>query len=337
MIRRRICYLLLLAAGINFIMLYNFQGLRFLFCCILCIPLVSFFFLIPLKVCCRIRLEAEQEEVVRGERPKIRVAVENRGILPMPGVMLELRWMEPGGGERKSRRWLRGMGPHARETFLPELSASHCGLASLAAARANVYDYLGIFALSAGGTKIAEVCVLPSIEPVPYAVEAACSQILRGMGEEKEGDLLLRDFQPGDSLHRVYWKMLAKGGELLQVRDFERSGSMILYLRFSAGLKEQADQWDRYLDRAASLLYFFAEECRIALPVSVEVVWQRGDGFYRYQVPDSAAVHNWLSALLRGERIGESLAEEEIFFLERGWRLEEDCRLYFGEQCVYEG
>ena len=64
MIRGRFCYLLLLAAGSYFIMLYNFQGLRFLFGCILCIPAVSFLFLIPVKLFCRIRLEGEQGGVV---------------------------------------------------------------------------------------------------------------------------------------------------------------------------------------------------------------------------------------------------------------------------------
>ena len=90
MIRRRFCYLLLLAAGSYFIMLYDFQGLRFLFGCVICIPLVSFLFLIPVCFGCSVRLEAGEEVVLRGETLKTRVTVTNKGLLPVPGVFVEL-------------------------------------------------------------------------------------------------------------------------------------------------------------------------------------------------------------------------------------------------------
>lgn len=210
----------------------------------------------------------------------------------------------------------------------------HCGFASLTLAKVRVYDYLGIFSLPAGKKGSAEICIIPVIAPVSSAVEEACSRILQGKGGEKEGDLLLRDFQPGDSLHRVYWKMTAKGGDL-QVRDFERSGSVSLFVHFSDGLREQADVWDRYLDRAASFLYFFAEECRLTMQVSVEVMWRQGDTFFRCGIRDGGAVQAWVCALLREEAVGTALLEDEIPFLEQGWHLEEDCGLYYGEQCVY--
>ena len=218
MIRGRFCYLLLLAAGSYFIMLYNFQGLRFLFGCILCIPAVSFLFLIPVKLFCRIRLEGEQEFVERGELPEIQITVENRGFFPVSRILLEMRWKEPGTKERRIRKWVQGMGGHTQEYFIPEMTAMHCGLATLTLVKARVYDYLGIFALpvrlTEGRKRIAEVCVVPVIAPVPHALEETFAQVWQETGEEKEGDLLLRDFQPGDSLHRIYWKIMAKAGDL---------------------------------------------------------------------------------------------------------------------------
>lgn len=335
MIRRRICYLLLLAAGCYFIMLYDFQGLRFLFGCVLCIPLISFLFLIPVSFCCRSRLEADGEAVTRGELLRTKVTVVNRGVLPVSRVLVELHWKVPGDREVKFRKWLYGMGMNAKETFFPEIQAMHCGSASLVLAKVSVYDYLGIFSLPAGRKESVEICITPVVTPIPSAVETAYSQVLQGSGGEREGDMLLRDFQPGDSLHRVYWKLMAKGGDL-QVRDFERSSSVSLFLHFSGELSEQADEWDRYLDRAASLLHFFAEECRMVMQVSVEAVWRQGDAFFRCVLQDGGAVQAWICMLLREEVVGTALLEEEIPALTQGWHLEEDCRLYFGEQCVYE-
>ncbi len=335
MIRRRLCFLLLLAAGGYFIMLYDFQGLRFLFGCILCIPLVSFLFLIPMSLGCRTHLSADREAVMRGETLEAKVTVENRGLLPVPGVLLELYWNVPGEREVKVRKRLNCMGMKEKEIFSSGVSAIHCGQASLELAGAKVCDYLGLFSLPVRGKGGAEICITPVVKPVPSPVETAYSQTLQGGGGEREGDMLLRDFQPGDSLHRVYWKLMAKGDDL-QVRDFERSSSVSLFLHFSDELKSRAKEWDRYLDGTVSLLYFLAEECRQTIQLSVEVVWRQGDAFFRCAIQDGDAVQAWVCALLREEAVGTALLEEEIPLLEQGWHMEEDCRLYFGEQCVYE-
>jgi len=335
MIRRRICYLLLLAAGCYFIMLYDFQGLRFLFGCVLCIPFLSFLFLIPACLCCRSRLEAEGEAVPRGELLKAKIMVENKGLLPVSRILVELRWKVPGDREVKVRSWLCGIGMNKREEIFPEIRSMHCGTASMTLAKVRVYDYLGIFSLPAGRRESVEICIIPVVTPIPSAVETAYSQVLQGSGVEREGDMLLRDFQPGDSLRRVYWRMMARGGDL-QVRDFERSSSVSLFLHYSAELPERAEEWDKYLDRAASLLYFFAVECRLSMQVSAEAVWRQKDAFFRCVLQDGGAIQAWVCALLRGEAAGTALLEEEVPYLTQGWHLEEDCRLYFGEQCVYE-
>lgn len=335
MIRRRLCYLLLLAAGGYFIMLYDFQGLRFLFGCVICIPAVSFLFLIPMSLGCRTRLAADREAVMRGEALEAKITVENKGVLPVPGVLLELHWKMPGEREVKVRKWVRCMGRNEKEIFHSEVSAMHCGQASLELTGAKVCDYLGLFSLPARKKGRAEICITPIVTPVASQVETAYSQTLQGGGGEREGDMLLRDFQPGDSLHRIYWKLMAKGGDL-QVRDFERSSSVSLFLDFSDDLRDRAEMWDRYLDRAVSFLYFLAEECRQTIQISVEVVWQQGDAFFSFAVQDGDAAQAWVCALLREEALGTALSEEEIPTLEQGWHMDEDCRLYFGEQCVYE-
>lgn len=332
MIRQRLCYLLLLSAGGFFVMLYNFQGLRFLFGCLVFIPFLSFLLLFPIRFCCKVHLEADGETAMRGEPLRIKVVAENRGLLPVPGLLLELCWNMPGEREKKIKKRLYGIGMKEKEIFLPEVSAMHCGQASLALSGTKVCDYFGIYTLPVGKKERAEVCIIPAVLPIPPAVEEACSRILQGNGGEREGDMLLRDFQPGDSLHRIYWKMAAKE-DTLQVRDFERGSSVRLFLHYTEELKAQADAWDRYLDRAASFLYFCAEDC--GLGISVEVIWRQGDACLRYGIPDGGAVQTFSCILLRQEEAGTVLSEEEITFLNQGWHLEEDCGLYFGEQCVY--
>ena len=48
------------------------------------------------------------------------------------------------------------------------------------------------------------------------------------------------------------------------------------------------------------------------------------------------SLQTWIYLLLMQERGGVPCPEDEIPLLEQGFHLEEDCRLYIGEQCVYE-
>lgn len=336
MIRRKVCYLLLLAAGVFFVMLYNFQGLRYLLCCAFCIPLVSWFILIFQVFFCRIGWTEDLSAVMRGEEAKIVVSLENRGILPVSRIQVELKWKAPGQGRERVKKRCLGLSGRSTEELVFQFESNHCGRAEIELRRAFLYDYLGIFRMSFGRRRRETICILPRIAPVPSWVEEAYTRILQETGGEKEGDLLVRDFRQGDSLHRVYWKMLAKGGEL-QVRDYEQSNAVTFFLNFREEFRKQADAWDRYLDRACSLLYFFAEGCGQNIPLSLEAIWRQGADFRSCRISDAAALRGWVHGLLLGAEVsGQILPENEIPVPERVWHLEEDGSLYFGEQCVYE-
>ena len=334
MIWRRICYLLLLTAGGYFMLLYNFEGLRFLLCCMMVIPLLSAFLLLPEKLLCRAEVETEQSFVTRGENVRFTVKIKHRGPFPVSRLLVELSWKAPGNPPVKERRCFHGLGMNAEERFTVELRAGHCGMASLEVRRALAYDLLGLWRMSAGRGKQAEVCVTPVLESVSSRLREMYNLMAGGMGTEREGDLLLRDFQPGDSLHRVYWKLAARSGQLV-VRDFERSGMVTVFLDFSEAFAEQAEDWDRYLDKACSLLYFFSEEGRQTLQIPTEVVWRQEGRYLKDRLIGGEAVQSWFCVFLSG-RIKDMIFEEEERLPEFCWRLEEDCRLYFGEQCIYE-
>lgn len=319
-------------------MLYDFQGLRFLLCCVLCIPIACLLLLIPSALLCKVELKTGQMAVPRGDLVPFTVTVENRGPFPVSRALITLCWKMSGEKTVRAKRQLCGLGRGCREEIPLELHAVHCGRAQVVVTEAVVCDYLGIFSLPVRRKTGAEICVLPVITPIAHEALDASVWNIRQMGMEREGDLLLRDFQPGDSLHRVYWKLAAKDGDL-KIRDFEQSASITIFLNFSDALRGQAEEWDRYLDRACSLLHFFAGYNRLtmqAVQTTLAVVWRRGYDFLRYEISGEEALQAWLNLLLMQESAGVVLTEEDMPLLENGFHLEEDGRLYFGEQCVYE-
>jgi len=335
MIVRRICYVLLLAAGGFFAMLYDFQGLRLLLCWIVLFPFLGLLFLLPKVSLCRVGMEAPQVFVTRGETIRVKLIVENRGFFPVSCVLVALRWSAPGEKEYTVRKWLRGFGRGCEEIEL-ELSASHCGAAQLGITKARVCDYLGLFSLPVKGRRSLEFCITPVVTPIS---QEEMLYPLVGTAGERDGDLFLRDYQPGDSLQRVYWKLSARVGEL-QVRELEQNGSLTLYLCVSEEFRKKAEAWDEYLGKACSLLWFLAQAS--AVRVKPNVVWEQEGSFQKYEICGVEDLQAWMYALLTGKGLGQPMGlelpirEEEVLFLKDGCHLDEDGRLYIGEQCVYE-
>ena len=293
--------------------------------------MVSFLLLLPGKFLCRVDLSVKGDTVSRGEPVELAVKVKNRGLFPVSRVLIRLCWQAPGEKAVRVKHCLRC--PGTGEILSLELCADHCGAAYLILEKARVYDYFGLFSLSTGDRKRTEICVTPLITPVPS--DAPESGLLRSRAAGEEGDLLLRDFQPGDSLHRIYWQMTARGGEL-QVKDFEREDSLKIFLNFSPQFRQQAEKWDVFLDRVCSLMAFWSNENGGPAGSGLEIVWAREEEFMKYGISGPEAVKVWVCALLKGEAAGTSLSEEEISGLSGGYHLEENGGLYFGEQCVYE-
>ena len=333
MIGRRIGCLLLLAAGFYFIMLYDFPGLRFLLCCTICLPLASLFLLAPKAFLCRVSISAEQSFVTRGEIVRILLRVENKGIFPISRLRMRIRWKPPGEREIKVKKWVYGLGRGGEEVIL-ELSASHCGEAAFSVVKAGICDYLGLFLLPVKAASSVKFCITPVITPLIGNDQELLELFSRNTGQEQEGDVALREYRWGDSMHKVYWKLAAKLEEL-QVREAERSESVTLYLKHTELFKANGETWDRYLDRACSFLYFFAEENKDYL-LKPEVIWHQRHGYWKYKIDNIEALQSWVCALLTQEEAGIPVSEEEVVFLEQGCHLDEDCKVYFGEQCVYE-
>ncbi len=334
MIKRRIYYLLLLGGCFGLIMLYNYEGLRFLLCCLIFIPLLCLLLLIPAAFSCRVSLDMGGQTMTRGEDTDFSMTVYNKGLLPVSGVHVCVSWMAPGEKKVKAKSRLQGLGRKERAELILELSAEHCGMAQLRVTKLYICDYLGLFSLPLFFPKKnqlnKEFGVLPRVTPI-LKEEAACfSQC--PPEPSGEGDVLLRDYRQGDSLHRIYWKLSVRTQEL-QIRDFEHSGQVALFLDFAPELKNTAELWDAYLDRACSLLYFLVQEGALNNRL-VEVAWRGEEGIVKEELTGEGALQAWMEDFLLGKSKGVVVREDAAFEEKLVFRLKEDCRLYYGEQSI---
>lgn len=322
MLKRRLYYLLLFAVVFYLALLYDFGGLRFLVGCLLVFPLGSLLLLLLQTFFCRYTLEAASEWVYRGEGTSMSLAFENRGFLPVGRVLLKGKLAMPGEKETKIRQCLLGVGIRDSKVMRLSIQTPHCGEARLDKARVRIYDMLGLFSLPARGAGSFAVCVLPRVN-AGYGHEL--ERVAQTFADAQEDDIYIRGYRQGDSIHRVYWKLSAKEGEL-QVRDYEPFSSVSLYLDFPQKLRGQAEEWDSYLEKAVSILAYLSKPGQNM----TEVVWSEGESLCRYTVRSRGETAACMCAVL-GQRDGTATYfDTPVFTLEQGYRLDGEGRLYLG-------
>lgn len=332
MIRRKILYIFILAACVWLVMLYTFQGLRFLLALLLCVPVLC---LIPLAVQGR-RTEVEIREmpdyVTRGESIRLRVTVTYRGRLPLAGLRIKGIWKAYGEKPLGVENRIRGMSGRTEREMEFELPAEHCGAAEFTMERAKIYDCLRLFSVSVSGKQVRKLLVTPKLAPVQDSEAGLIMNLLRIHSEEDDGDFFVRDYRPGDSLRSIHWKLTAKEDEL-QVKDYEPDRQVSLFLNMTDGLWERAEQKDIFLDRACSLMVFLAEVCGDR----AVVCWMQDGVLQRNRIREPGDIYPCIRKLISVERTGVADPRSQIVrCMLTGCHLEEDGRLYLGEQCVDE-
>lgn len=330
MAMRKIIYILTVAACVWLMLLYTFQGLRFLLGILLVIPAVCLVFLLIRAPFCSVEMEETAVFVGRGECVRLPVKAVNRGFLPIAGLRVRLSGEVTGRGNIVLRGRLHGMNGRAKRPFGIDFDARHCGQARFRVKGARIFDCLGLFAFPVRRKGRLSVWILPAAVPVRPDEAEFLVNCMRMYRDGEEGDYLVRDYRPGDSPRSVHWKLTARTEEL-QVRDFQPEGGLNLFLHMSEELPSE-EKRDLFLDKAFSILLFMA-----GLDMgSFEVSWVQAGSLCGSRIESTGDVFSCVRQLLCVERVGKLQPEDLLRRRLQGCHLEADGRLYLGEQCVYE-
>lgn len=240
-------------------LLYTFQGLRFLLGVLLAVPAVCLFFLLFRVPGCRVDMGEIPATVERGEKLALPVRISYRGMLPLPGLCVSLKWRMDGVGKKTVRRMIRGMGGKCEQELPFDFSAKHCGQAEFCIDRAWIFDSLGLFRLRIRAKGQAVLFVTPVISPLSENEAAFVMNYLRMCKDWEDGDWFIREYRPGDSPRSIHWKLTAKEDEL-QVRDIQPDTAVRLFLHMTDGLLASAERRDLFLDKACSVMAFLSEQ-----------------------------------------------------------------------------
>lgn len=337
MIRQRILYLLLLGFTLYNSLLYIYRGLRFLLAVLLLLPLALFLQVFFGRFRCRMGFREKEITCVRGEENTVELVFDNRGLLPVSCARVWILWKTPEGGKGKIRGELRQIAGKEKQSLVVNLPSQHCGQVFLYVKKGKIYDYTGLCSMTLKRPSPLSVLVLPRITPLEIGsiTDAMLpGRIIRkGTGDLEEYEI--RSYQPGDSLHRIHWKLSVREEEL-QIRDYEsdRCGGTAVFLELPAEGKQYLDQRDRYFDKAVSLLVaLFYASCGLKQVGWMEAGEYRVEEICREEDIHACILH--LLAVAPKGREGKSEGGESAVPADM-LRLTGDLGLYMGEQCIYE-
>lgn len=212
-------------------------------------------------------LEAEipEETVHRGDDVNLELRVKHRGWIPIAPVSLELATMT-GEGSREIR--LKNM-PGRMQTLRMPLHASHVGVFSSGIRSCEVEDLLGIFRKKIIPPETEyTLTVLPKTfdtDPLTLAPGDPGSEIMARATEDLNAPSDIREYQSGDPIKKIHWKLSLRKGELM-VRRFDEPVLQEVLILMDCSKppswghpRAEADLKDALLETSASL---FADQIR---------------------------------------------------------------------------
>lgn len=255
---RRLEYLLVLAAGLCFQVMYEGYLAGIVFLTILAMPVVSLTLTLAAVWGAGGELMAHPREAVREESGVWRLCVRSR--LPLAGVKVTFVQENRMTGQRRQCsalwRW-----PRNGQGDVP-LWTEHCGVLTGQVFRLRVVDYLGLFALPLRLPEPAAAVVLPRDAADAERQGTEGEETWERPGGQSGGEYELREYRPGDPLRSIHWKRTA-GRETPVVREWQSARSVPAALTFE--LSGDLERNDRVLDRVYTLARRFGEAERLCL------------------------------------------------------------------------
>lgn len=262
------CFILLIAVSLYLGILYKSLAACTLFLFLLLLFLVS---LVQL-VYCRFFVKAELPEsflsTSREEPKPLTLRLMNRGILPLPAIRAELVLLDQSAKPMDKKFVQAFLPPHSRRMLSFRFFSSYCGKFQVRIKELRPQSFLpGLGSTKAANTS-AEVLFYPVFHPLPlniseyiryfYPETQDFEEISSGLSFTYGRDV--RDFQPGDRMRQIHWKLSARANTLLVRSQGLPDGFSILFFLELNLSSAEAPTRSSFYECAASLCFSLLEE-----------------------------------------------------------------------------
>ena len=284
MLKNRLCYFIVLLCVTAFYICFNGYYSLYAFLACLAMPVLSLLLSLPAMLSVRLDLESPEAPRNKGESFPVRLTARHRSPLPCgrAWAVVSAENLFTGDRCRERLEFTPSRQPLAVEY---QASSDMCGPLSFRLSRAWACDLLGLVSLPVrlreGG--LCQTLVLPNVYRPAMALEAEAAPegdgqrySLQRPGGDPTELFSLREYQPGDRVSRVDWKLSQKTGAVLVREGSLPVSDRVLLL---AGFDGEGLEADACMDALATLDHFLT-----AWETGHLVCFPRGSGLEALEV-----------------------------------------------------
>ena len=251
-------YLAVLASVFVFSIFYYEWFSWYLLILLLCVPLLSLILSLPFMVytCVTGVSISAQDELAAGELLCLRIVPNKGRKLFCPFIKFNLSFVNRFATQKRTVKFLYS-GSIDNPIFVKTDALTHnCGMVEINAKYCKIYDFLGIFFIPAKLCCHIEVVVNPQPQVVNLPVDVVENKVIsykkkpNGYADEYE----LRNYQKGDSLKNIHWKISARHNDLIvKEQSVPVCRPLVLTLALTQNPKENNTTLSKYMYSAYSL------------------------------------------------------------------------------------
>lgn len=239
-----------------------------------------------------------------GKPLTVRIHLENRGFLPC----LKFRCLLEQKNHflnRKQKKWLLGgMAPSGNNSFDYALVIDDYGSYTVSLKKLRIYDLTGLFYFHKNVKCSGSVQVLPRMQEIGVHLSQASRNFFGDAdvyddvrpGEDHNELFQIREFQGGDKIQSVHWKLSAKLDELLvKENSLPKACPVVVFLDYKSDKQKKAEKLNAYLVILASISFSLMDA-----GCAHYAVWysSRREDLIRVRIDDEESLYLFLSGYL---------------------------------------
>ncbi len=340
---RKIIYVFLVLASLGGYVMFDGAVLLAAACFLVLLAAVLLTSLQLQKRQCRMTAADGKNTAEQGERAEASFQIFNQSILPVTRASVQFQFSDsrvPSETEKRTTNVeIKGK---SKLQLSCKVSSEHSGVRTVRVKRIVLYDFLQIFSCRLPVPEPVELYILPPVRQLDLVIKvqpgdgSAEEEDDTRKGEDPSVTYQIREYQPGDSMRGIHWKLSARTDRWM-VREYGTTVSrvrMLLRLEYRPSEMDAA-QRDGYCAAAASLIGTF---CRSG--TECDVVWEEGEGERRFAVTSEEDLCEIFMALVKSDGPGPGRKEkrdsQRFYGYEKELCLDGERRLWEGTRCVAE-
>lgn len=253
-----------------------------------------------------------------GKENLVRITVNNKGLLDVNRAKALVVVHDTMGGRRR-KYWMKlAELPRGESSFIRSIVFLRAGNYDVTLKKLRVYDLTGLLYRDIPVRSTVNVQVLPELHMAPVRVTMAVKNFYgeadvydeHSPGHDNSELFQVREFQAGDRLQNVHWKLTAKQDELVvKERSLPKSCPVVLFLNARPGkwFGKRSGKWfGKYFGKQQDMLPYLEAAAGLSLSImdagcSHYIVWYDAEeaDIRRIRVDDEESLFYFIGTLMK--------------------------------------